>query len=137
MLRSGERLVGEWLALAHSTRYELAHDPFVAFDLMREMTRLHSEELRERMGDHFVLPHEVHRGDALAADEALARLGSGGHGAIDEPEGVVYRLESGRGVELIAKYVRQGKVDGAYLPENSGRPAIWNFQAPAGFSTEW
>lgn len=34
MLQPGERLVGEWLAQAHSTRYTLPLGPFAAFDLM-------------------------------------------------------------------------------------------------------
>ena len=34
VLREGERLAGEWLALAHGTIYDLPHEPFVAFDLM-------------------------------------------------------------------------------------------------------
>jgi len=34
VLAPGERLVGEWLAQAHSTRYTLPLGPFAAFDLM-------------------------------------------------------------------------------------------------------
>lgn len=34
VLREGERIAGEWLALAHGTIYDLPHEPFVAFDLM-------------------------------------------------------------------------------------------------------
>ena len=34
-LAEGERLCGEWLCQAHGTRYELKHEPFVVFDLMR------------------------------------------------------------------------------------------------------
>ena len=32
MLGPGEVLHGEWVALAHGTRYDLLHEPFVAFD---------------------------------------------------------------------------------------------------------
>jgi hypothetical protein len=39
VLDPGERLVGEWLALAHGTRYRLPHEPFVAFDLMAGSAR--------------------------------------------------------------------------------------------------
>src|SRR5687768_9853020 len=28
LLREGERAIGEWLALAHGTRYDLPHEPF-------------------------------------------------------------------------------------------------------------
>src|SRR5215210_2452900 len=49
-LKEGERLCGEWLALAHGTRYELKHEPFVAFDLMRGEERALFEEFAERVG---------------------------------------------------------------------------------------
>ena len=32
-LEEGERVVGEWLAQAHGTKYDLPHEPFVAFDV--------------------------------------------------------------------------------------------------------
>lgn len=38
-IQEGERLVGEWLMQAHSTKYELKHEPFVAFDLMTDDER--------------------------------------------------------------------------------------------------
>ena len=40
LLREKERLSGEWLALAHGTRYELKHEPFVAFDLINGAERV-------------------------------------------------------------------------------------------------
>ena len=73
------------------------------------------------------LPARVHDGP-LAADAALARLaGRGGHGA-DQAEGVIYRVEAGERVALVAKLVRADKRDGALLPENSGAPALWNWR---------
>lgn len=128
LLQPGERLVGEWLALAHSTRYSLEHEPFVAFDLMREGERLPSLALRRRLRQTgFCLPHEVHRGEAMPVAAALERLGHGGHGATVPPEGLVYRLESEGAVALIAKHVRIGKVDGSLLEENTGEPPVWNW----------
>lgn len=128
-LAPGERLVGEWLALAHGTRYELEHGPFVAFDLMVEDRRAGVDALGERASAAGLLtPHLVHRGGALSVERALERLGGGGHGAVGPVEGVVYRLERGGVFELIAKHVRHGKTDGCLLPENSGQPAIWNWR---------
>lgn len=134
-LRDGERLVGEWLALAHGTRYELRHEPFVAFDLMRGATRAAYDELQARAAEGgFPLPGLLHRGPPLATDAALRLLAAGGfHGALDPVEGAVWRME-GRGprgarrVELVAKFVRHGKRDGAYLPENSGGSPLWNWR---------
>lgn len=128
VLQPGERIIGEWLALAHSTRYSLVHEPFVAFDLMREGERLTSVALGRRLRQTgFCTPHEVHRGDAIAVATALTILGEGGHGATVPPEGLVYRLESETAVLLIAKHVRVGKVDGSLLEENTGEPPVWNW----------
>ena len=41
LLNEGERVVGEWLAQAHGTRYDLTgREPWVPFDIMRETDRL-------------------------------------------------------------------------------------------------
>jgi hypothetical protein len=131
LLAVGERAVGEWLALVHSTPYDLRHEPFVLFDLMRHDRRARAAEVEARGAAHgFVTPHTIHRGGALAIDVALARLGMGGHGARVPPEGVVYRVEGG--TIQVAKLVRAGKVDGRLLPENTGEPAQWNYTDGAG-----
>lgn len=133
VLRPGERLTGEWLALVHSTRYELAHEPFVAFDLLRGHERLTVDALEARLAPAgFVLPGLVHRGGALAPAAALERLGARGHhGALDPVEGAVWRVEEAGQVRYVAKFVRPGKVDGALLPEATGRPALWNWRPTA------
>lgn len=45
VLLPGQRFVGEWLAMAHGTRYGLNHEPFVIFDLMAGDKRLPISEL--------------------------------------------------------------------------------------------
>ena len=50
------------------------------------------------------------------------------HSGCDEPEGVVYRVERKGDVDFLAKWVRPDKVDGKYLPEMSGEPAVWNWR---------
>ncbi len=130
LLRDGEVLVGEWLALVHGTRYELAHDLFVPFDLVcgPERVRAPLDELTARLaGTGLPVPAVVHRGPPIAIDAACTLLGEHGkHGAIDPPEGLVYRVERAGVVVLIAKWVRPGKVDGSYLPENSGCEALYH-----------
>jgi hypothetical protein len=134
VLRDGERLVGEWLALVHGTRYKLRHDPFVPFDLMRGPERTPWDAFTDRIREgSFTPPALLHRGGPLPTDEAMRLLGAEGHhGAIDPPEGAVWRLErtvkQQRQVLLVAKFVRSDKVDGAYLPEITGRPALWNWR---------
>ncbi|MEW6276861.1 MAG: hypothetical protein AB1556_17345 [Bacillota bacterium] len=44
VLKEGERLVGEWLAQAHGTRYALPHEPFTATLLEKA-----SPKVRERI----------------------------------------------------------------------------------------
>jgi hypothetical protein len=139
LLNDGERIAGEWLLQAHGTRYQLQHEPFVAFDIMRGMERATYDEVRERTGGRFVLPYTVHVGGPLSIADAMVMLGEfGHHGALDPIEGAVWRVERNEiidprsgsdrrwAVDFLAKYVRQDKADGAYLPSVSGLAEVWN-----------
>jgi hypothetical protein len=127
LLEEGEWIVGEWLALVHSTHYRLEHEPFVAFDLFHDGAQATFDTLRGRVSGALALPHLVHRGSPLAVDAAMEALGAHGqHGAIERVEGAVWRIEKAGTVVSMAKFVRKDKVDGAFLPENSGKPAEWN-----------
>ena len=121
VLKEGERIVGEWLYQAHGTRYKLHHEPFVAFDIMRRNRRMVFDAFirRANLGE-FVTPHILHIGGAFSIDEAMDALAWGGfHGAIDPPEGAVWRVESSLDdltkPLFIVKYVRPDKEDGKYL----------------------
>lgn len=128
VLADGEWMTGEWLALAHSTRYRLTHEPFVVFDLFSGKDALDTARLDARLGGRFARPHVLHRGAAVGVSEMDAALGPHGHhGAVELAEGAVWRVERGGVVMTRAKYVRPGKVDGVLLPENSGQPAVWNW----------
>jgi hypothetical protein len=130
MLADGEVLVGEWLALVHGTRYELGHELFVPFDLVRGPDRVRAplDELAARLArSELPSPAVVHRGAPITINVACTLLGERGrHGAVDPPEGLVYRVERAGAVVLVAKWVRRDKVDGSYLPENSGREALYH-----------
>lgn len=136
-IKDGERLVGEWLMQAHSTRYELQHEPFVAFDLMLGDKRFPYDEFLARIESaNLTTPHLIHRGEAISEKDVMDRLGKFGfHGAIDEVEGAVWRVElvspKGRKVEFLTKYVRPEKVDGTFLKRSDGQdlPPIFNWQA--------
>jgi hypothetical protein len=129
LLHDGERVVGEWLAQAHGTRYKLHHGPFVAFDIMRGKQRALVEEADERIvGVDLPRPWKLHVGGPFSIDDTLHQLGSWGyHGALDGVEGAVWRVERKGVVDFLVKYVRPDKVDGHYLPEMSGRPPVWNW----------
>jgi len=153
VLNDGERLVGEWMAQAHGTRYDLGGEPFYAFDLTKGHQRLPYEHLlsRLRRGD-IQTPMCIHNGNApLSIEEAMAKLGGdsgfsifpngprtwGFHGAVEPVEGAVWRVEIDRptgkkgetlrDVAFLVKYVRPDKVDGKYLPEISGNDPVWNW----------
>lgn len=130
ILSEGERIVGEWLAQAHGTRYNLnGKDPFVPFDIMMGKERATVEEVESRLGNLFVLPATLNDGEPMSVLDALAALGTyGHHGALDRVEGAVWRVERKGKVDFLVKYVRPDKKDGIYLPEVSGQPAVWNWR---------
>jgi RNA ligase len=142
VLEEGDRLCGEWLLQAHGTRYDLPHEPFVAFDLMRGSKRATYAEFSERVSQSdFVLPRVLHEGSAFAVEAALDAITVSGHGALDTVEGAVWRVEHnelidlGKGgdrrwvVDYLVKYVRPDKVDGCYLPGiNGNTEPLWNVQ---------
>jgi hypothetical protein len=128
ILKEGERIVGEWLMQAHGTRYNLMHEPFVVFDLMKEHDRVSYNELLERTYG-FQHPHLLYRGNRpLSIEAALNILGEHGyHGAIDLAEGCVWKIERKGIVDFMCKYVRPDKEDGIYLPEKSKLDPVWNW----------
>jgi hypothetical protein len=130
VLQEGERLCGEWLLQAHGTRYDLPHEPFIPFDLMRGSKQLPYAEFsqRVRMAD-FGLPRLIHQGAAFKVEAALQAIAVSGHGALDPVEGAIWRVERNDAVDFLVKYVRPDKVDGCYLPGMNGntRP-VWNAQ---------
>lgn len=133
-LEPGERLCGEWLAEAHGTRYELKHDPFVPFDIMRNgHERATFAELHRRASDRFTLPDLLSDGPPITVADALDRLRPSTHGALDPIEGIVYRCERANTnkVDFLAKWVRPDKVDGKYIPGLNGNPEgepVWNWR---------
>lgn len=128
VLSSGQRLVGEWLAQAHGTIYDLPHGPFVAFDLMVGPDRLPFTELQNLCANFDIpMPKLLNIGPPMSVADAMDQHGRcGGHGC-DEPEGAVWRVERKGEFDFMAKWVRPDKVDGKYLPEISGKPAMWNW----------
>ncbi len=125
LLQDGERAVGEWLILAHGTRYHLPHEPWALFDVMRGDTRLTRDELRAR-NPRFPMPHTLSETPITTA-QADAALGEHGHhGAIDPAEGAIWRVERRQKVDFLAKWVRPTHQTGRYLSTISGAPEIYN-----------
>lgn len=125
LLAPGERAAGEWLAIAHGTRYALPHEPFVLFDVLGEGARLSRSALRRR-GHDFAVPCILHTGGPLPVDDALRLLGEAGHHGADAAEGLVYREERDDLCLSSCKLVRHGKVDGAWLADHGSGVHLFN-----------
>lgn len=132
-LHPGQRVVGEWLAQAHSIRYQVDdHSVFVAFDLMTETKRAPYEQFLLNANDTLTTAPLLHIGPALPVAKALELLSEHGrHRALDPAEGVIYRCERQDQVDFLAKFVRSDFVPGRLLPELSGGEAVWNWRPRA------
>jgi hypothetical protein len=127
LLQDGERVVGEYLGMAVGTRYNLHHEPFVPFDIMRGKYRFPYINFRDRVQAlGFVTPHLIHHGSPLSIEMAMVMSEGSGHGAADPVEGVIYRIERRGEVDFLTKFVHHDKVDGKYFPENNNGVITWN-----------
>ena len=117
LLNEGERIVGEWIAVAHGTIYELIHEPFVVFDLFdTKNKRIIYNDLVERSSKvNLILPRLIHKGGPISVEKILSMLEPSGHGALEEIEGAVWRVERREKYDFLCKFVRQNKIDGKYL----------------------
>ena len=127
LLNEGERIIGEWMILAHGTQYNMSHEPFVVFDIMTGHKRITYHELLFRvLPKQFITPNLLHVGNPLKLDNAKKLITKSGHGAIDPVEGFVYRCERNGNVDFLCKWVRPDKIDGKYLPEVTGEKPVYN-----------
>jgi hypothetical protein len=128
LLNNGERVCGEWLAMAHGTIYNLHHEPFVAFDIMLGKQRFPFDTFCARVEEYdFQKPYLIHYGGPCSIEKAMEALkDGGGHGAADQVEGAVWRVERRGAVDFLCKYVHHQKQDGKYFAENNGGEPTWN-----------
>ncbi len=135
-LKPGERLVGEWLAQAHGTRYNLKEvEPFVAFDIMTGADRCTFAEFSERVEGRFRTPEVLHHdSEAISIESVLNLLENLGREY--NPEGAVWRVENASKVDFLCKYVRPDYIPGCYLPTASGEPPVWNL-TPGELYARW
>lgn len=125
MLSEGERLCGEWLSEAHGTRYDFtsfggSHEPFYAFDVIKDERRLTRKEIYSRSDlAYFVqwAPILWYGEAAFSVGEALEALNICGRTgcALDPVEGAVWRLERNGEVGFLGKFVRPDFPTGQYL----------------------
>lgn len=132
-LKNGDRIVGEWLCQAHSTRYNLTHEPFVPFaffegDIRKTFNNVvdYVNNLKDKI--NICHPHVIEWNEPITEIEAMNRLGKYGfHGALDLCEGAVWIIEEKNKYVFAAKHVISGKIDGKYLPELNNCDAIYNW----------
>lgn len=128
LLDEGDRCVGEWLMEAHGTIYNLPHEPFVVFDIMRGHERTQAAVVRVRCKMvELITPRIIHVGEPISIEKVLTMLEPSGHGAVDGVEGAVWRVERKGITDFLGKFVRMSKVDGKYLESVSGKPPIYNW----------
>lgn len=129
LLSEGERVVGEYLAQAVGTRYDLKHEPFVPFDIMTGKIRTPFAEFIQRLNPfEFPTPQLISIGQPFPIEHMMQCINVSGHGAIDPVEGAVWRVERKGVVDFLVKYVRHDKEDGKYFPEKTGGETIWNIK---------
>jgi len=136
ILVDGERMVGEWMAQAHGTRYKLFHEPFVPFDVMVESQRRPIAETLDKIARaELCSPFAISlSGDPLTLGSAQQAIEVPHHGEVDPVEGAVWRVERRGKFDFICKWVRPDKIDGKYLPEVSGTDLVWNWRPSALYS---
>ncbi len=127
LLNEKERLSGEWLVMAHGTRYELPHEPFVPFDLITGTERVIYDEFETRVKQYdFTVPFLLHKGGSFSVEDMIKAICKSGHGALDEVEGAIWRIERKGIVDFLCKYVHHHKQDGKYFAEITGQGEVWN-----------
>ncbi len=137
ILSPGERIVGEWLGMAHGTLYDPTHrmfSPFIAFDIFRDGKRILADEFDERVKRSGIISAaRIHDGQLpCSVASALQSLGQyGNHGAMETVEGAVWRVERDGRVDFLAKFVRHDKIDGKYLPNINNTDPVWYWR-PSG-----
>lgn len=132
-LPCGWRVVGEWIAQACGTLYydvDMPFIPFVPFDVFDDQNvRLNRRSFADILdASHLWRVKCVHVGHALDVETGMQFVRDCVRGPIaNKAEGLVYRVEHLGRFDFLAKWVRHDKVDGCYLPEVSGCPAVWNW----------
>jgi hypothetical protein len=136
-LEEGERVVGEWLAMAHGTRYQIDNDfPFVVFEIMREDQRVLYLDFRLRIGTKLPVAHLLHLGHPISIRQIEKKIDVrngetyGYHGSLEPVEGASWRGEREGRVDFLGKFVRQTKEDGKYFSEDHTK-LVWNWRGPS------
>jgi ATP-dependent RNA circularization protein (DNA/RNA ligase family) len=126
-LPGGWRICGEWMAMAHGTKYDLTNinkdSYFVAFDIFNNF----NQRINYLKFQNICYKYEIeqvkllHIGQPISIKNCIKLLGAGHYGNSEKPEGFVYKCEREGKVDFLAKWVRSDKEDGKYLDTE-----LWN-----------
>lgn len=131
-LEEGERIIGEWIAMSHGTRYK-TETPFIAFDIMKEHERSLYVEFCKRVGPKMPIAKLLHIGQPISIKKIEKLLDKrdgetyGYHGSLEPVKGAVWRCERENKVDFLGKYVRHFKQDGKYFNEDHTQ-LVWNWR---------
>jgi len=128
-IKEGERFVGEWMLVAHGTKYRIADEPFLAFDyFIKDNERLIYDDFLRLVVNRFHTPRIIYSGyGSLSIEEGMKRLLiPDPNFETEQPEGLVYRVERKCKFDFIAKYVRPGYESGKYIIGVDEKDLIWN-----------
>lgn len=126
ILNEGERIVGEWLLLAHGTKYNIKNKsllfrPFDIFNANNERLS-YFEFLKKIRFSNFNPPALLHIGQPVKIKHIEKKLQKIDSNRIERCEGAVYRCERDGKFDCLIKYVRHDKIDGKYFKDD-----IYNF----------
>jgi hypothetical protein len=115
MLKEGERLVGEWLFRTHGINYEIQGSPIVFFDWFDSNNKRYPFSKLESV--KVPKPRLLHKGGAVSTDSLISKLNerTPNFKSIENPEGMVYRVERNGKVDFLAKWVRSDFETGKYI----------------------
>lgn len=122
LLGNGERICGEWMIKTMGLEYDVPHEPFISFDIFNEENkRILYDDFSNRCASHDIIQAKLlHKGEAISIDDTMNILGNHGfHGCLDKPEGAVWRYEESGKLLIMAKYVREHKIDGIFMDDES------------------
>jgi len=130
LLNEGERLVGEWLLIAHGLKYRINTEPLVIFDHFTTNNKRSSFNFLSDLSHRyeFNTPRLLHRGDAISVNKLLPILNkrTNAISSYKKPEGIVYRSEVNGEVKFLGKWVRSDFVQGEYIIGKKESELFWN-----------
>jgi len=128
VLSPGQRMMGEWMILAHGIKYDSLPCCWFVFDILGPKGFVPYAEHHKYIPDmswcHVPI---IYQGPAISIEDAWKITPPHGFINCDKPEGLVYRIERNGKTIALAKWVRPDFEPGKYLSGISGSNIdVWN-----------